>query len=375
MRRREPMDPVVERELEALEAALTGAPGADPELAALTGELRAIAPRLRPGARRALDARVQAGFPRPERGRHERRWSGLRRGLLLPAGGVLAAAVVALVAVLGGGGSREDPVSSSAPSIASPESAARDSAGSTAGDAAGSAVPAPVAPQTAVAPTRRVERGVRLELGVRPARMDRVTDGVVRVTQRRGGFVAGSQIARDAGGGTATFTLRIPSARLDAAVADLSRLAHVRSIQQDTQDLTGSLDSVAGRLRDARTGRRAIVAALATATGDRATRLRARLADVTAQVQRLERERATLRSRTSYATVDLTVSAASGAVVTPGDGRWTVGDAWHDARRGLEVAAGVAVLALAVLVPVVLLAALAGLLLTVLRRRWREAAL
>src|SRR5262249_62038088 len=81
--------------------------------------------------------------------------------------------------------------------------------------------PAP-APGTAAPPVtqgRRVERTVRLELGARPDRFDTVTDGVVRTTQRAGGFVAESQLRRAGGRGTATYVLRIPTARLDAAAA------------------------------------------------------------------------------------------------------------------------------------------------------------
>src|SRR3954449_15886 len=46
MRRPEPLDPAVEHELSALDAALAGAPDADAELALLVREVRAAAPRL-----------------------------------------------------------------------------------------------------------------------------------------------------------------------------------------------------------------------------------------------------------------------------------------------------------------------------------------
>ncbi|HEX2105925.1 MAG TPA: hypothetical protein VHF51_19900, partial [Solirubrobacteraceae bacterium] len=59
----------------------------------------------------------------------------------------------------------------------------------------------------------------------------------------------------------------------------------------------------------------------------------------------------------------------------PGD-RWTPADAWRDARRrGLEIAAGVAVLVAAFALPLALLGAPPALALAALRRRRREAAL
>jgi hypothetical protein len=59
----------------------------------------------------------------------------------------------------------------------------------------------------------------------------------------------------------------------------------------------------------------------------------------------------------------------------PSHGSWTPGDAAHDAVRVLEVSAGVALIALAVLVPLGLVGAAGGFAALALRRRRREAAL
>jgi hypothetical protein len=159
-------------------------------------------------------------------------------------------------------------------------------------------------------------------------------------------------------------------------MADLSRLASVRAIEGSTQDLTGQYDTTSRTLDDARTQRRAIVADLATATGAEADRLRARLRTATARVERLERQQAQLRQRTTYATVDLTVFAADRGAVVPGDdGPWTPGDAWRDARRALEVVAGVLIVVASFAIPAGLLAALALWGTRNVRRRRRDAAL
>jgi hypothetical protein len=310
-----------------------------PDDTLLAEDLRAIAPHPAPEFRARLDAQVAAGFPAPP---HRRPWAALRTRLLVPALGAVAAAVVALVLVLPGNGS--EPLTAVAPA-------------ERADSAAGSA--APVVPQTTPSPGRRVERSTRLELGAAAGRFTAVTDDVVRTTQRHGGFVAGSQIARDGRGGTATFVLRIPASRLEAAMADLTRLGSVRGIEQSSRDLTGSYDATSAKLQDARTQRRALVRALATASGREADRLRARLTAATARVQRLVREQRDLRTRTTYATVDLAVVAADrGAAVPAGGDAWTPGDAWRDARRALEVAAGVLIIAATVALPLAALALL-----------------
>jgi hypothetical protein len=74
--------------------------------------------------------------------------------------------------------------------------------------------------------------------------------------------------------------------------------------------------------------------------------------------------------------VDLTVTAPRRQAAAPGgDGRWTPADAWRDARRALEVAAGVAIVLLALGLPLALLGAAAALAGRALRRRRREGAL
>src|SRR3954470_788584 len=95
MRRPETLDPVVERELSALDAALAGDADADAELALLVREVRAAAPRLDAAARERLDARL--GSSPSAAPAH--RWRMPRLHVLVPAFGVVAAALIAVVLV------------------------------------------------------------------------------------------------------------------------------------------------------------------------------------------------------------------------------------------------------------------------------------
>jgi len=84
MRRPEPLDPTVERDLAALDAALAGEPDAEAELALLVADVRAAAPRLDAAGRGRLDARAAAAAAAspPKR---RRRWRVPRLQVLAPA--------------------------------------------------------------------------------------------------------------------------------------------------------------------------------------------------------------------------------------------------------------------------------------------------
>jgi hypothetical protein len=254
------------------------------------------------------------------------------------------------------------------------KSGAGDAASPATGAAGGGSV-APL-PPTEPPPGRRVERDVRLDLRAPAALFADTSDGIVRTTQRFGGFVASSQISSASAGGTATFVLQIPSDRLDTALAALSRLGHVTNLEQSTQDVTDAFDTLQRQIGDARIQRRSLIAELATASGTRAARLQARLDRVNARLRLLLQQRRDLSSRTNYASVELSLTATrKGAGAAPPGGRWTPGDAWHDAKRVLEVAAGVVIVVLAVLVPLALLGGAVALGAQAVRRRRREAAL
>jgi hypothetical protein len=193
---------------------------------------------------------------------------------------------------------------------------------------------------------------------------------VLRIADASGTIVQSSNVAEREGRGFARYDLRVPGSRVDEVLADLSRLAKVRSRSAGSQDITGPSVSARERLEDARAERRGALRAVAAAdTDEELARARARLARARAALARARSDVADLRSRANRARVTVTVESTGEA------GAWTPGDALDDAGRILEVAAGVLLVTLAVVLP---LALILGLLLAasrLLRRRSREAAL
>src|SRR3954447_15956226 len=225
---------------------------------------------------------------------------------------------------------------------------------------------------------RRVERAGALTLTTPARKIHDTADGVVAVVDRVGGYVERSDVGQASGGGQATFELRVPTARLDATLAALSRLGHVQSRAQHSQDITAIFNAAAQRLHDARAERDALLRALAKATtAEQTASLRARLRVVRSEIAAARGDLAAARRRADLARVSVTVIGRGGGTgaTTPGGGRWTPGDALRDAVHVLGVAAGVAILAAAIAVPLGLLVGLAALAARALRRRRREAAL
>jgi hypothetical protein len=391
------LTPEMIRELAALDAALAGEP-VEPDLAdlaELTALLREERPEPDPTFARALDDRVTRGFPRRAQGRAvpaphgAARLRGWLSGALRSPLALGSAATVVVVAVVvglsqlpgnsddsgGGGGSSTVSREAAQPSVESQSAdSAKDSAGAASGVAPAAAPPAGGGSPRSDSRTQRfVERSAALTLAARPQELDDVADGVVNVTDSVGGFVGSSSVTS---GREANFELRIPSAQLQRALRDLSRLAHVRERTQETEDITSSVVSARDRLQDARAERASLLRRLSRADTDAASaRLRARLRAVSRDIARSKAALSRVENRARYANVSVQVVADRSAAATDDGGAWTPGDALHDAGRILEVAAGVAVVAGAAMLPLALVAALAWLAGRRAVRRRREAAL
>ena len=332
---------------------------------------------------RELDARVKAGFPRARRGvpglPAMPEWIG-RRGL------ALAGAAATLLVVLGvtlssspeRGAERLEldsetasrPAQNQAPeSLPEHPTAARrlEEADSVPGGQG----------RGRVAPgerERRIERSAELTLAAPEDEIDTVADDVLRVTDRHRGFVLRSSVAtgEDSSRG-GEFDLRIPAESLRQAMADLSKLGHVRARQQAGRDVTPVFVSVSDRLDAARAERRSLLRRLAGADSDaEAERIRRRLDEVSLRLERLRREMEALRERTNYAavTVELEATDADGGAATGG-----TQEALDDSLALLVGSLNLVLRALGVLIPLAVVAGLGWLGGRLLRRRRREAAL
>ena len=348
----------------------------------LEDSIRATAPLPDPAFLDALERRVEAGFPRPARKR--RRPAVAWRPALALAACVLLALVVTTSVLNGGRGSDDagtDSGSSGGGAAESLQAPVQDEAAGRqatplpepAGAGAGGSASTAIAPSPAPTPPgarRVVERSASLDLRTGADDFGEVTAGVLRVADNTGTIVQRSSVSEREGRGFAEYDLRVPASRLDATLAELSRLADVRARTGSADDVTGAYVSARDRLADARDERRALLRALERAdTETQRSAIRARLRDTRARIATAERDVRRVRARADRARVAVTVES------TGRDGAWTPADALDDAGRILEVAAGVGLVAGAVLLPLALLAAITAAGARMTRRRRREAAL
>jgi hypothetical protein len=160
----------------------------------------------------------------------------------------------------------------------------------------------------------------------------------------------------------------VPQRELQSTIADISKLGHLRARSESGQDMTSSFNDVQDQLGNALIERRTLRIKLRHAKGDRADAIRIRIATLNATIDSLNGRMHELNRRTSYSTVNVTLEQAKGE-------SGGTGAAWDDATHTLEGMLNFLVRALGVLLPLGLIAGLAGLSGRSLRRRRREAPL
>ncbi len=421
-----PIDPEVEAALDAIDATLAGQ-AVDPrhaDLAELALLLAAERPVMDEAFARSFDEKVQARFA-PQRTAAAAP-AGLRRHRLWfsPAAAGLGSAAVAAVVVaivLVGGSSPAPVVRGGAPARVPPlagapahAAASKTAATATSTHARALATTTPVlapttAPngaasasgQTALAsgqtasgvgassgpPSvllqpppngRKIVQGAQLELTTASSRVDAVAQEVFDVVGQYSGIVSNSTVTATGGPGAyAEFQLSVPSSSLPQTMAALStlRYAQVASRTDTTQDVNDQYESDVRALADARALRTSLLKQLANATTQaQIDSLTAQIHDAEASISSDQATLAQLNQRINFSQITVTINTPTVIVVPShsGGSGFTLRKAAHDAGRVLTVAAGVALIALAALVPVALLGALAWWGAAALRRRRRE---
>ena len=348
----------------------------------LRDDVRALAPAMTP----AFEQRLRERLAETEGRRRRRSRFSWARALprarigaaMASVAVVVAAAVATLVIGLGGpqrsgSGSAVPPLSalrkSAGPVIAAKATEHVRSTGAAAGQVGSAATLgeevkanaqglAPAASAAAGATGRVQQLAASVSLSTSLGNVQNVSEGVARLAARDEGYVQQSHVqVQQHGSGEANLTLKLPSARLAAALAAIARLAPVSSESQSLQDITNEYEAAHQRLADARAERQALLRALASATSEgQIDSLRERLSQARNAITRDQAAVQSLSQRASTAEVEVTVLASTTARHTTSAGL-TLHSGLHDAVRVLTVVLVAILIAAAVLVPVALLIA------------------
>jgi hypothetical protein len=413
-----PLPAEIEAELAALDAALAGdeVPVGMEGLEALVTDLRADRPTPPAEFGEKLDAWAAAGFPRDNRRPRTKQSSGgesvrgfldaLTPRRLAYAGGAAATLVVIAVGVAqidfggdeggfqsgtgeaameaagGGGGAGTQELEKATPpvidegqpgvagfSAADAEPGALENSSRQALDPTG-----PIADPTGPArgrEKRKVERDAQLTLAAPADEVQDVTNEAIGVIEAHDGIVESSQTSGSDESARATLQLLIPTRDLDATLDELSDLADVKSLSEGTVDITRPYIDAKDRMDGLRAERKSLLAQIQVAdTEAELDTLKVRLASVERELAQANATFRNIQRRAALSNVTLQITSEGAR-----DGDWSLGDALDDAGRVLTVAAGIALISAAVLLPLALIAAIAYFVMSAARNRSRERAL
>lgn len=229
---------------------------------------------------------------------------------------------------------------------------------------------------------RDVERSSSIVLGTKPDQVASAAAKVYAAVHAANGIVLNSSVeSGSAGSSGASFSLLIPSGKVDDALAAFSRIAEVRSRHDATQDITKPTVGVTEELRDSNASIEGLLKELGSAeTESERESVEARLREERRRHASIRASLEHLHKRASMSEVSLRIVTGHGAGAVPvgkgkSGGDWSVGDALHDAGHILTIVAGVALIGLAILAPFALIALLLWSLNRFRVRRLRERAL
>jgi hypothetical protein len=375
------------------------------ELQELALALRADAPEADPDFERRLRGRVERGFQSSASSGRRPLWARITTPAL--ATGLVVLPLVLIAVVAGGSGQSGDESGAGGGGSVVAESGGDDggavspdggggasgsaersdkalnqtlarAGGQASPDSGGGSASVVLPPDSGFAPgqrNRKIERSVGLELEMPVDQMARVAEQVTSVTNRHGGFVLSSSVSTGGDSAGGDFELRIPSTRLRPALRDLAALADVRTQTQTGRDVTREHVTAKDRLQAARAERRSLLRRLELATTDEeAEAIRRRLDLVAGEINGLRSQLRDLRLRTDYAVVTVSLLPKDGDQGGGGAGG-SFDDALGDAGDLLVGVAGLIVRALAVALPLGLIALAGWLAGRAVRRRQRESAL
>lgn len=359
------------RELEIVDAVVKGGGHARPEDAELVEfalSIRELRPVLDHGAAKRLDERL-ANSPAKRKS-----WA-LRPAIVgLAVCILLVGAIVAQLqgenGIVGGGGDQRlaGPTAEYEPEISGSRASQGQLKRGLQESLAASADVAKAPPRVGAQAARVQAQNATISLVTSPDDFESTADQVGQVADRSGGYVQSTSVrVSGSGKGRGSFLLMIPADRLQDALSDLARLGHVRSRSLGAEDITADFNAAERTLAARRARVRSLERELAAADNEteRAS-IERRLARARIAEKQATRSARVMRSRASYVPVNVKLVSDKNAAQAD---KGAVAKALDSAGEILQAMLAVAIVALALVLPLAAAIAIATWLVRAVQRR------
>lgn len=170
-----------------------------------------------------------------------------------------------------------------------------------------------------IAPSGTRAQNYSVDLSLRVKELSPATQRAIRLTRGWGGYVVTVDYGSGQKAGNAYLVVRVPIGKVQAAVAKLGSLGTIVGDHVSIQDVQGQLDKryaiiEALKVKIARLDAKLIDPSL---TASQRAFFQAQLAQRNAQLVRLQRDQQAQKTRTSFATVALSLQTKKAAAVVP----------------------------------------------------------
>jgi hypothetical protein len=181
-----------------------------------------------------------------------------------------------------------------------------------------------------------------------------------------GGFVQSSSVSD----GGATLTLRVPTGRFEAVLADLRNLGKVRSEGVSGEDVTEEFVDIDARLRHWKAQEAVFLELMTRARSITETiEVRRELSSIQQTIEQLEGRRRFLDDRVDLGTITLELAEPGAAIPAPRREASSLAGAWDRALDAGESVIGGTIIVLGALVPLAVILGVPGAVVWGLTRR------
>ena len=217
---------------------------------------------------------------------------------------------------------------------------------------------------------------IDVSYGVEVEDITKGINDVVALSDRHGGQIYERTInITDDRSSSASFVIKLPPDRIEAAIADLAAIGIRRTASQGTEDVTGQVVDIDARLVTAQASLARVRKLLEAATDlGQILSLESQLTERETLVEQYTATKRALSDRVSLATlrVQLSVSPEPAAAKAAPKAKQTIGRAFENGWKGFVVALAAIMIFIGYASPVLVLAGLAALVMLPLSRRRRR---